>query len=168
MQAFAQQLKLLIRVMKNLKDEMTLMRQQHSGIDVFGMVASSRGNTIWRAIQNVEIDFVDENANVNNDDYNFASIGNRDRFEQNQSWKNVIFSEGGTINQRENSCNFMPYEDSGGELGLIKMKNIDFHRKNDLEAYLEWEKKVEWIFNCHHHTKQKKYNSLSLSLHIMQ
>jgi hypothetical protein len=46
MQAFAQQLKLLIRVMKNLKDEMTLMRQQHGGIDGFKMVASWRGNTI--------------------------------------------------------------------------------------------------------------------------
>lgn len=121
MQAFAHQLKLLIRVMKNLKDEMTLMRQQHGGIDGFRMVSSWRGNTIWRAIQNVKIDFVDENANVDDDDYNFASIGNRDRFEQNQSWKNVIFSQGGTINQRENSYNFRSYEDSRGELRLIKI-----------------------------------------------
>jgi len=121
MQAFAQQLKLLIRVMKNLKDEMTLMRQQHGGIDGFKMVASWRGNTIWRAIQNVKIDFVDENANVDDDDYNFASIGNRDRFELNRSWKNVIFSQGGTINQRENSYNFRSYEDSRGELRLIKI-----------------------------------------------
>jgi len=156
MQAFAQQLKLLIRVMKNLKDEMTFMRQQHSGIDGFRMVASWRGNIIWRAIQNVKIDFVYENAIVDDDDYNFASIGNRDRFKQNWSWKNVIFSQGGTIKQRENSCNFRSYEDSGGELRLIKMKIIDFHRKNDLEAYLEWENKVKWIFDYHHHTKQKK------------
>ncbi|RVW47867.1 Transposon Ty3-I Gag-Pol polyprotein [Vitis vinifera] len=29
-------------------------------------------------------------------------------------------------------------------------------RKNDLEVYLEWEKKVEFIFECHNYSKEKK------------
>jgi len=31
-----------------------------------------------------------------------------------------------------------------------------FKEKNDLEAYLVWEKKVDWIFDCHHYTEHKK------------
>jgi hypothetical protein len=40
--------------------------------------------------------------------------------------------------------------------GNIKMKIPSFHGKNDLEAYLEWEKKVELIFECHNYSKEKK------------
>jgi hypothetical protein len=35
------------------------------------------------------------------------------------------------------------------KLGNIKMKILSFQGKNDPEAYLEWEKKVELIFECH-------------------
>ena len=41
-------------------------------------------------------------------------------------------------------------------LGNIKMKISSFQGKNDLEAYLEWEKKVELIFECHNYSKEKK------------
>ena len=34
-------------------------------------------------------------------------------------------------------------------LGSIKMKIPSFQGKNDHEAYLEWEKKVELVFDCH-------------------
>ena len=34
-------------------------------------------------------------------------------------------------------------------LGNIKMKIPSFQGQNDPEAYLEWEKKVELIFECH-------------------
>ncbi|KAK4552365.1 hypothetical protein RGQ29_032073 [Quercus rubra] len=38
----------------------------------------------------------------------------------------------------------------------IKMKIPSFQGKNDPEAYLEWEKKVEFIFECHNYSEEKK------------
>ena len=40
-------------------------------------------------------------------------------------------------------------------LGNIKMKIPSFQGKNDPEVYLEWEKKVEFIFECHNYSKEK-------------
>ena len=31
-----------------------------------------------------------------------------------------------------------------------------FQGKSDPEAYMEWEKKVELIFDCHNYSKEKK------------
>ncbi|KAK4601729.1 hypothetical protein RGQ29_011031 [Quercus rubra] len=41
-------------------------------------------------------------------------------------------------------------------LGNIKMKIPSFQGKNDPEVYLEWEKEVEFIFECHNYSKEKK------------
>ena len=41
-------------------------------------------------------------------------------------------------------------------LGNIKLKIPSFQGKNDLEVYLEWENKVEFIFECHNYSKEKK------------
>ncbi|KAL6971416.1 hypothetical protein U1Q18_052783 [Sarracenia purpurea var. burkii] len=41
-------------------------------------------------------------------------------------------------------------------LGNIKMKIPTFQGKNDPEAYLEWEKKMELIFDCHNYSELKK------------
>uniref|UniRef100_A0A2N9HVB7 Reverse transcriptase RNase H-like domain-containing protein n=1 Tax=Fagus sylvatica TaxID=28930 RepID=A0A2N9HVB7_FAGSY len=43
-----------------------------------------------------------------------------------------------------------------GNLGNIKMKIPSFQGKNDPEAYLEWEKKVELIFEYHNYSEEKK------------
>ena len=43
-------------------------------------------------------------------------------------------------------------------LGSIKMKIPSFQGKSDAEAYLEWEKKVEFIFDCHQYFEEKKVN----------
>ena len=40
-------------------------------------------------------------------------------------------------------------------LGNIKMKIPSFQGKNDPEVYLEWEKKVEFIFECHNYSEEK-------------
>ena len=37
-------------------------------------------------------------------------------------------------------------------LGNIKIKIPSFQGKNDPEAYLEWERKVELVFDCHHYS----------------
>ena len=36
------------------------------------------------------------------------------------------------------------------------MKTSLFQGKNDPVAYLEWEKKVELIFECHNYSEEKK------------
>ena len=41
-------------------------------------------------------------------------------------------------------------------LGSIKMKIPSFRGRNDPEAYLEWEKKIELIFDCHNYSGEKK------------
>ncbi|KAL6329719.1 hypothetical protein AAG906_035367 [Vitis piasezkii] len=41
-------------------------------------------------------------------------------------------------------------------LGNIKMKIPSFQGKNDPEVYLEWEKNVEFIFECHNYSEEKK------------
>lgn len=41
-------------------------------------------------------------------------------------------------------------------LGSIKMKIPPFSGRNDPDAYLEWEKKVELVFDCHNYSEEKK------------
>ncbi|KAL5573988.1 hypothetical protein UlMin_023585 [Ulmus minor] len=42
------------------------------------------------------------------------------------------------------------------DLGNIKIKIPSFQGKNDLEAYLEWETKMEMVFDCHNYSEIKK------------
>ena len=42
------------------------------------------------------------------------------------------------------------------DLGSIKLKIPSFQGKNDLKVYLEWEKKVELVFDCHNYFEEKK------------
>ncbi|GKV49074.1 hypothetical protein SLEP1_g55845 [Rubroshorea leprosula] len=42
------------------------------------------------------------------------------------------------------------------DLGSIKMKIPLFQGKNDPDVYLEWEKKVELVFDCHNYSEEKK------------
>ncbi|XP_074565168.1 uncharacterized protein LOC141821722 [Curcuma longa] len=41
-------------------------------------------------------------------------------------------------------------------LGNIKMKIPSFQGKSDPDVYLEWEKKVELVFDCHNYSEEKK------------
>ncbi|PON49363.1 hypothetical protein PanWU01x14_230430 [Parasponia andersonii] len=41
-------------------------------------------------------------------------------------------------------------------LGNIKMRIPAFQGKSDPEAYLEWEKKIELVFDCHNYSEIKK------------
>ncbi|XP_073121957.1 uncharacterized protein [Henckelia pumila] len=47
-----------------------------------------------------------------------------------------------------------------GNISCIKMKIPAFHGKSDPEAYLEWEKHVEFVFDCHHYSDLKKVRRL--------
>ena len=41
-------------------------------------------------------------------------------------------------------------------MGSIKIKISSFQGKNDPEAYLEWEKKIKLVFDCHNYFELKK------------
>jgi hypothetical protein len=41
-------------------------------------------------------------------------------------------------------------------LGGIKMKIPSFQGRSDPEAYLEWEKKMEFVFDCHNYSETKR------------
>jgi hypothetical protein len=41
-------------------------------------------------------------------------------------------------------------------LGSIKMKIPYFQGRTDPEVYLEWEKKIDLVFDCHHYSEEKK------------
>ena len=41
-------------------------------------------------------------------------------------------------------------------LGGIRMKIPSFQSRFNLEAYLEWEKKMEFVFDCHNYSETKK------------
>ena len=41
-------------------------------------------------------------------------------------------------------------------LGNIKMKIPSFQGKNNPKVYVEWEKKVELIFECHNYSEEEK------------
>ncbi|XP_065873481.1 uncharacterized protein [Euphorbia lathyris] len=41
-------------------------------------------------------------------------------------------------------------------LGNVKLVIPSFNGKSDPEAYLEWEKKIELIFDCHNYSEEKK------------
>ena len=48
------------------------------------------------------------------------------------------------------------YEEFDRNLGSIKMTIPPFQGKNYPEAYFEWEKKVERVFECHRYSEEKK------------
>jgi len=62
----------------------------------------------------------------------------------------------GQFDQRENFHSVGGHADLDGDLDAIKLKIPSFQGKNDPEAYLEWEKKVDWIFDCHNYSEAKK------------
>ena len=62
----------------------------------------------------------------------------------------------GQFGQRENFHSVGGHPDLDGDLDAIKLKIPPFQGKNNPDAYLEWEKKVDWIFDCHNYSKAKK------------
>ena len=44
----------------------------------------------------------------------------------------------------------------------IKMKILSFQGKTDPEAYLEWEKKIELLFDCHNYFELKKVKLVAI------
>ena len=52
--------------------------------------------------------------------------------------------------------NYRRFDHRDGSLNNIKMKIPSFQGTNDPEIYLEWEKKMVFIFDCHNYSDAKK------------
>jgi len=92
----ANNLNFLARVTKELKDDIELMKQ-------YIFLADYWGSNVWRDVENVRIyfdEFVDDNANISDDDYEFTSVGQGNKFRPNRVRS---FDHGGVFSQRENS-----------------------------------------------------------------
>lgn len=101
--------------------------------------------------------------------------------EVRQSQPQIGNHTGGTPNRRRGARQQIPVDDyNGGDVGeeeedaysmrdrprreerfdsninSIKMKIPSFKGRNDAETYLEWERKVERIFECHNYSEVKK------------
>ena len=63
---------------------------------------------------------------------------------------------GQQINPRRQAKRGCPNDDVDRNLGSIKMKIPSFQGRNDPDVYLEWERKVELIFECHNYSEDKK------------
>lgn len=44
----------------------------------------------------------------------------------------------------------------------VKVKVPSFHGRDDVEAYLEWEMKIEQIFSCHNYSEEEKLKVAAL------
>jgi len=100
LRAIGQQLELLSRAYKDLKDEVNSIKQQNSGADHLR-------NPICIAVRNVRSnfeEFVDENTDAGDDDYDFAYVGQGIKSGLNKTRRNVNFYGMGN------------YEDMGGGL----------------------------------------------------
>ncbi|GKU90913.1 hypothetical protein SLEP1_g4857 [Rubroshorea leprosula] len=101
--------------------------------------------------QNGSSNFHKNDANDDFDD-DYKDAFNNDAQNSNFSMVRIMRSRGG---QREqNLTRWGDRQDR--DLGSIKMKIPPFQGKNDLDVYLEWEKKVELVFDCHNYYEEKK------------
>ena len=60
--------------------------------------------------------------------------------------------------------NHRRFDRRDGSLNNIKMKIPSFQGRNDPEIYLEWEKKMEFIFDCHNYSDAKKVKLVVIEL----
>ena len=64
----------------------------------------------------------------------------------------------GRNSRRGDRCerNYRRFDRRDGSLNNIKMKIPSFQGRNDHEIYLEWEKKMEFIFDYHNYLDGKR------------
>ena len=64
-------------------------------------------------------------------------------------------SDGGSHDEQPNWGNNRRQR-AAGNFGSLKLRTPPFHGKNDPDAYLEWERKIELVFSCQHYTEERK------------
>ncbi|GKV10854.1 hypothetical protein SLEP1_g22164 [Rubroshorea leprosula] len=138
LKAMQQQFQRLDIMFGEIKDK---MEKQDAAIAKLYQIQKGSPN-----LHNHNLDDNDEDA-FNNDaqDSNFSM----DRFMRGRGGQRYRFNKGD-----QNLAMWGDRQDH--DLGSIKMKIPPFQGKNDPDVYLEWEKKVELVFDCHNYSKEKK------------
>lgn len=89
------------------------------------------------------------------DDFEYELGGEEES--QNENWGRDRREQGFGRGRREAMRGrFHEGNKEDNNMGGIKMKIPSFHGKSDPEAYLEWEKRVEFVFDCQNYSEQKK------------
>ena len=112
---------------------------------------------VRRVVRQVNIDvdeFVADNTDMSDVAFKDMSVGDQRCFGQQWNsqfvWEKygdkcviigINFSQMYNYRYRDHNV-----EELGGDLGTINLKILVFQMKNGPEVYLEWEKKVDWIF----------------------
>lgn len=73
---------------------------------------------------------------MGNDEYNFVSVGQGNKFGLNKGRRNVCFGHGVVFIQKESSQDFRHRNDSSGELGTIKLKIPYFQGKIIIQRHI--------------------------------
>ena len=73
-----------------------------------------------------------------------------------RSTKRSLEEEFDEESEDNTSTRFNKGNNKDNNIGTIKMKIPSFQGKSDPEAYLEWEKKVDRVFECHNYSEEKK------------
>ncbi|GKV11001.1 hypothetical protein SLEP1_g22290 [Rubroshorea leprosula] len=138
LKAMQQQFQRLDIMFGEIKDK---MEKQDAAIAKLYQIQNGSPN-----LHNHDLDDNDEDA-FNNDaqDSNFSM----DRSMRGRGGQRYRFNKGD-----QNLARWGDWQDH--DLGSIKMKIPPFQGKNDPDVYLEWEKKVELVFDCHNYSKEKK------------
>jgi len=101
-------------------------------------------------------DFKEAVDDIGDGGFEDEAIGHQEGFRQPRNRRDYGNRTRGQFGQRENFRNVGGHADLDGDLDTIKLKIPFFQGKNDPEAYLEWEKKVDWIFDSHNYSEVKK------------
>ena len=76
---------------------------------------------------------------------------------------NNIMSKGGHRSHRNSM--YRESRQSDSNLSSIKMKIPPFQGRNNLEAYLDWELKVDQVFDIHRYSEEKKVKLATIGIH---
>ena len=139
MTAIFQQFEKLNRNMADLKGEVgSIKREQSAKPKAESMPRMAKRNMSRQTP--VEEEEVENMFEDEEDEFEYASEMNRPRFGSRRT------RDGRTSRHEEEDRDF----------SRIKLTIPPFQGNSDPDAYFEWEKKMELIFNCHNYSENKK------------
>jgi hypothetical protein len=118
--------------------------------------AELKANNSSRAERPRRTDYEEAVDDIGDGGFENEAISHREGFRQPRNRRDYGNRIRGQFGQREIFRSVGGHADLDGDLDAIKLKIPSFQGKNDPEAYLEWEKKVDWIFDCHNYSEAKK------------
>ena len=135
--------------------------------DVRKLGAEPKANSGSRAERPRWVDYEDFNEDIDDigdGGFEDEAMGYREGFRQPRNRREFGNRTRGQFGQRENFHSVRGHADLHGDLDAIKLKIPSFQGKNDTETYLEREKKVDWISDCHKYSEAKKLKLVFIQL----